>query len=286
LLTGVFHGASRAGRRVRQETSLGAAPDAFVALGTDLAEEALGDLAGRDVVVVGAGQMAALGVKHLHRRGVGPVRILNRSLEHARALAERTNAEHGDLDALPAALAHADLVLSATGASGFVLRSDAVADAMAARDGRPLVVIDLAVPRDVEPGCADVPGVTVIDIVTIRDRIVARSPDTAADVALARELVAEEVQRWTTRRRGDELAPLITAIRRHGDAVVEAELARIRSRLANLDADERAAVEAALRGVAAKLLHDPIVGLKERLDPAREREVAALLAELLGLDTP
>jgi glutamyl-tRNA reductase len=286
LLTGVFHAASRAGRRVRQETSLGAAPDAFVALGTDLAEEALGDLAGRDVVVVGAGQMAALGVKHLHRRGVGPVRILNRSQEHARALAERTNAEHGDLDALPAALAHADLVLSATGASGFVLRSDAVADAMAARDGRPLVVIDLAVPRDVEPGCADVPGVTVIDIVTIRDRIVARSPDTAADVALARELVAEEVQRWTTRRRGDELAPLITAIRRHGDAVVEAELARIRSRLANLDADERAAVEAALRGVAAKLLHDPIVGLKERLDPAREREVAALLAELLGLDTP
>ncbi len=286
LLTGVFHAASRAGRRVRQETSLGAAPDAFVALGTDLAEEALGDLAGRDVLVVGAGQMAALGVKHLHRRGVGPVRILNRSLEHARALAERTNAEHGDLDALPAALAHADLVLSATGASGFVLRSDAVAAAMAARDGRPLVVIDLAVPRDVEPNCAEVLGVTVIDIVTIRDRIVARSPDTAADVALARELVAEEVQRWTTRRRGDELAPLITAIRRHGDAVVEAELARIRSRLANLDADERAAVDAALRGVAAKLLHDPIVGLKERLDPAREREVAALLAELLGLDTP
>ena len=110
VLTGVFHAASRAGRRVRQETSLGAAPDAFVALGTDLAEEALGDLAGRDVVVVGAGQMAALAVKHLHRRGVGPIRILNRSLEHARALADRTNAEHGDLDALPAALAHADLV--------------------------------------------------------------------------------------------------------------------------------------------------------------------------------
>lgn len=284
LLTGVFHAASRAGRRVRQETSLGAAPDAFVALGTDLAEEALGDLAGRDVVVVGAGQMAGLGVKHLHGRGVGPVRILNRSLEHARALAERTNAEHGDLDALPETLTQADLVLSATGASGYVLRHDAVATAMAVRSGRPLVAIDLAVPRDVEPGCADVPGVTVIDIVTIRDRIVARSPDTAADVALARGLVAEEVQRWTTRRRGDELAPLITAIRRHGEAVVEAELARIRSRLANLDADERAAVEAALRGVAAKLLHDPIVGLKERLDPAREREVAALLGELLGLD--
>ena len=105
MLTGVFHAASRAGRRVRQETSLGAAPDAFVALGADLAEEALGDLGGRDVVVVGAGQMAALAVKHLHRRGVGPIRILNRSLEHARALADRTDAEHGDLDGLPDALA-------------------------------------------------------------------------------------------------------------------------------------------------------------------------------------
>ena len=136
MLTGVFHAASRAGRRVRQETSLGAAPDAFVALGTDLAEEALGDLGGRDVVVIGAGQMAALAVKHLHRRGVGPIRILNRSLEHARALAERTDAEHGDLDALPDALTHADLVVSATGAAGHVVTADAVAEAMAGRAGR------------------------------------------------------------------------------------------------------------------------------------------------------
>ena len=146
-LTGVFHSASRAGRRVRQETSLGAAPDAFVALGADLASNELGDLGGRDVVVVGAGQMAALAVKHLHQRGVGPTRILNRSLEHARALAERTNAEHGDLDQLPDALLHADLVVSATGAVGHVIDAPMVAAAMQGRDGRPLVFVDLAVPR-------------------------------------------------------------------------------------------------------------------------------------------
>ncbi|MDP9185263.1 MAG: glutamyl-tRNA reductase, partial [Actinomycetota bacterium] len=138
-LTGVFHAASRAGRRVRQETSLGAAPDAFVALGADLAAEALGDLRDRDVVVIGAGQMAALAVKHLHRRSVGPVRILNRSLERARALADRTNAEPGDLDALPTALESADLVVSATGAAGHVLRGDVVAEAMSRRGGRELV---------------------------------------------------------------------------------------------------------------------------------------------------
>ncbi len=159
-LTGVFHAAARAGRRVRQETSLGAAPDAFVALGADLAGEALGGLAGRDVVVVGAGQMAALAVKHLRERGVGPVRILNRSLEHARALAERTNAEHGDLDALPDALRTADLVVSATGAAGIVIHEMALRDGRdALRGERPLVFVDLAVPRDVEPSAAGVPTV-------------------------------------------------------------------------------------------------------------------------------
>jgi len=285
-LTGVFHAASRAGRRVRQETSLGAAPDAFVALGADLAEEALGRLPGRDVVVIGAGQMAALAVKHLHRRGVGPVRILNRSLEHARALAERTNAAHGDLEALPDALRHAELVVSATGAAGHVVHADAVGSAMVDRADRELVLLDLAVPRDVEPTCAAVPGVHVIDLATLREAVTRHDPETAEGIARAHELVGEEVRRWVARRRGDDLAPLIRALRQHGEAVIDAELARVRARLTGLDADERAAVEALVRGVAAKLLHDPIVGLKERVEPAREREVAALLSKLLGLPEP
>jgi glutamyl-tRNA reductase len=282
-LTGVFHSASRAGRRVRQETSLGAAPDAFVALGADLAANELGDLGGRDVVVVGAGQMAALAVKHLHQRGVGPTRILNRSLEHARALAERTNAEHGDLDQLPDALLHADLVVSATGAAVHVIDAPMVAAAMQGRDGRPLVFVDLAVPRDIDPASAEVEGVTLLDIAALRDVVAQHSPETADDIAQARRLVEDEVGRWVSRRRGDELAPVIKALRLHGDAVVHAELDRVRTRLAALDPAEREAVESAVRGVAAKLLHDPIVGMKERIEPAREREVALLLAQLLGL---
>ena len=102
------------------------------------------------MVVIGAGTIASLAVKHVRRRGVGPVRILNRSLEHARSLAERTNAEHGDLDALPAALREADLVISATGATGVVVHADAVRAARSTTDA-PLVLLDLAVPRDVEP---------------------------------------------------------------------------------------------------------------------------------------
>ena len=283
-LTGLFHSAARAGRRVRQETSLGEAPDAFVELGADLAEEAVGGLAARDVVVVGAGTMAALAVKHLRHRGIGTVRIVNRSLEHARALAERTNAEHGELDALPEAMRDADLVVSATGAAGTVIPRAVVADVMAARDGRPLVLLDLAVPRDVEPETAYVEGTRVIDIVSLRERVADHDTEIAEDIATARRIVADEVRRYEVRRRGDELAPLIRALRRRGHEVVGGEMSRFASRLAELTPDERDAVEAMARGITAKLLHDPIVALKERSEPGVDGVYARVLADLFGID--
>jgi glutamyl-tRNA reductase len=283
-LTGLFHAAVRAGRRVRQETALGAAPDAFVTLGASLAAEALGGLEGRSVVVIGAGQMAALAAKHLRHAGVGSIRVVNRTGERAKALAERTGSDHGDLDLLPAALIDADLVVSATGAAGYVVHHATVARAMQRRDARGLVLLDLAVPRDVDPEVAYVDGVRVVDIVSIRERIGDHDEGTAADIARAHELVTEEVHRWVVRRRGDELGPLIRAIRHRGDAIVQGELTRWASRFADLTPDEHEAVEALARGVAAKLLHDPIVELKERSEPGTDRAHAKLLAELLGID--
>jgi glutamyl-tRNA reductase len=284
VLTGLFHAGGRAGRRVRQETGLGAAADAFVALGADLADEALGSLDGRSLVVVGAGQMASLAVKHLRSRGVGPTRILNRSVEHARALAARTSADHGAVETLPAALGDADLLVSATGAAGYVVHHGTVAAAMRQRADRPLVLLDLAVPRDVDPEAAYVDGVRVIDIVSLRERLGEHDERTAADIADARAIVAQEVRRYIVRRRGDEFAPLIRAIRTRGDEVVRIELDRHASRLSSLTPDERTAVDALAQGIAAKLLHDPIVELKERSEPGTEGVHARLLAELLGLD--
>lgn len=283
-LKALFHAANRAGRRVRSETSLGAAPDAFVALGADLAAEALGSLEGRRAVVVGAGQMASLAVRHLRSRGIGPLRILNRSNARARVLADRSGgAGHGDLSVLPDALATADLVVSATGAAGTVVPADDVRRAVGARSpGEPLVLLDLAVPRDVDPAVADLDGVQLIDVLTLRSRIAERDEEAASGIAHAHEIVAEEIRRWANRRRADALAPLITAIRARGDEVLRNELDRTAPRLADLTADERAAVEAMARGIVAKLLHDPIVALKERSQSGAEH--ARLLAELLGID--
>jgi glutamyl-tRNA reductase len=275
-LTALFHAANRTGRRIRRETSLGAAPEAFVAVAADLVEERLGRLAGRRAVVIGAGTMAGLSVKTLRSRGVAAVRVLNRSLERARALAERTNSEHGGLTDLRAAVEDADVVVSATGATGSVVH----AEDLRARS-RPLVVVDLAVPRDVDPDVARVPGVTVIDVEALRERPAAVD-ETA--VRAARAIVAEEVRRFLARRRGDELAPLIRALRRRGDEILAAELERHAGRLRDLSPDERDAVEALARGIVAKLLHDPIVALKERSEPGSGRAHARLLAELLGMD--
>jgi len=280
-LAALFHAATRTGRRVRTETSVGAAPDAFVSAGADLAAEALAGLKDRHAVIVGAGQMAALAVKHLRGRGVATVRILNRSLERARALAERTEAEHGDLDALPAALAEADVLVSATGAAGVIVPASIL-------DGRerPLFVLDLAVPRDVEGAARDLPNVTLADIDDLRQTLSVRAAETAEDIERAHAIVAEEVHRFTVRRRAERLAPVIHALRERGDAVIAAELERFRSDLAALTPDEHEAVEALARGAVAKLLHDPIVRLKELSTPGSQDAHAKTLAELFGLELP
>ena len=277
-LTALFHAASRTGRRVRTETSVGAAPDAFVAAGADLAEEAIGTLEGTHAVVIGAGQMSALAVKHLRHRRVGTVRILNRSLERARALAERTEADHGHLEELPAAIADADLLVSATGAAGVVVP----AEALESRP-RPLFVLDLAVPRDVDPSARDLRGITLVDVEVLRATLAVRAAETAADIDRAHGIVGEEVQRFVLRRRSERLAPLIQALRRRGDEVVAAELERFRTELASLTPDEREAVEALARGIVAKLLHEPIVRLKELSAPGTQDAHARLLAELFGI---
>ena len=279
-LTGLFHAAARTGRRVRSETSVGAAPDAFVAAGADLAEESLGSLEGRHAVVVGAGQMSALAVKHLRHRGVGTVRILNRSLERAHALAERTSAQHGELRQLPQALEEADLLVSATGAAAVVVDPSALEGRT-----RPLFALDLAVPRDVDPAARELPLVTLVDIEGLKATLAVRAAETAADIERAHEIVDEEVNRFTLRRRSERLAPLILALRKRGDEMVAAELERFRSDLASLTPDEREAVESLARGIVAKLLHDPIVRLKELSAPGSRDAHAKLLADLFGIAT-
>ena len=288
-LTALFQAAARAGRRARSETGLGAAPGALVETAVEIAGRELGGIARRRAVVIGAGQISALAVQQLRDRGVGSVRILNRTVERARSLAERTGAGYGDLDALPSEIATADLIVSATGSARTVISARAV---RRARGGpthdRPLVILDLAVPRDVDPGADGIDGVTLLDIEALRRSFDEHAGSRSAEVARAGQIIAEEVRRFSVRRRSDRVAPLIRSLRARGDDVMAGELARFSARLGDLTPDEREAVEGVARGIVSKLLHDPIVQLKERSGAGTDDAYARLLAELfdLSVDPP
>jgi glutamyl-tRNA reductase len=291
VLSALFRGAVKTGRRARAETAIGASPAAFVEAGADLAEQALGGLSGRTSVVVGAGGMAALAARHLRERGVGPIRIVNRSLEPALRLVARTggDAEAGGLEVLASAIARADLVVSCTGAAGLVIGPAAVREAFDLNGrgaGRPLFLLDLAVPRDIDPAVAEIPGVRLADIDDLRDILAARAEPALAEVDRVRTIVAEEVQRFASWRRAARLAPLIQGLRARGEGIVAAELARMAPRLSNLSEREREAVEALARGIVAKLLHDPTVRLKGLTGPGSGDAYARALAELFGIEFP
>ena len=166
-----------------------------------------------------------------------------------------------------------------------MLTEPLVLDALRERN-RPLYVLDLAVPRDVEPSVGSLPDVTLVDIDGLRASVAVRAAETDADIERAHAIVADEVRRFSIRRRAERLGPLFRALRERGDAAVDAELERFRSDLAGLEPQEREAVTALARGVVAKLLHEPIVRLKETPGTGTQDAYARALAELFGLELP
>lgn len=282
-LAGLFRHAIRVGRRARSETEIGASPGTFVEAGARLAEEHLDGLEGRSLLVVGAGKMGALAIRALRDRGVASVRVLNRSPERAARLAARAGAGHGSLEEMRAALAQADLVVSSTGATGTVIGVDEVTAAVDGRE-RPLFLLDLAVPRDVDPSARELPSVRVADIDDLRGVVDASRDGEDDELARVRAIVSEETSRFAGRRREAKLAPLIAALHERGEVVRAEELERLAGRLAGLSEREREALEALTRGIVKTLLHDPVVRLKELSTRGAADAHARALAELFGLD--
>lgn len=289
-LSTLFRAAIRAGRRARAETRIGDSPAGFVDAGLAAAEATLGSLAGRAAAVVGAGEMARLAARALADRGVASAVVANRSRERARALAEAARSwgiprvDVAPLHDLEATVAAADVVVSSTGAAAVVLERGVVERSVAPRaGGRPLFLLDLAVPRDVDPSVRAVDGVTLVDLDGLRGRLASAAGASAQDVAAVRAILGEEVVRLAASRRAARLAPLIRALRSRGDAVARAELARTLPRLAELSERERRAMEGLAAGIVAKLLHDPIVRLKAA-SPASADALARALAELFDID--
>ncbi|MBA3339403.1 MAG: glutamyl-tRNA reductase [Geodermatophilaceae bacterium] len=281
-LHAVIQRALRAGRRVQAETGIALAGASLVSVALDEAEEMLAELAEARTLVVGAGAMGALAGTSLRRRDVASITVTSRTREHAARLAASLEADSTDIDALPAEVTAADLVITCTGAAGTVLDTPLVAAALANRGRRRLVIIDLALPRDVAIGVGQLDGVDVLDLARLQS-LAHLEPDDR-DLFDANAIVIAEVAGLLAEQRADELAPLISALRGRAKDVVDSELRRVVGRLPTLDPTQLDAVENALRRVADKLLHQPTVRMKELVAGPAGASYTPVLRALLGLD--
>jgi glutamyl-tRNA reductase len=283
-LNSLFQQALRVGKRARAETDIDHAPPSMVSAALELPGDPAGHVRGKRVVVVGAGSMAALAVSTVSRLGAADIAVVNRSAESAGRLAQEYAARAVPLTDLEAELATADLVVTCAGATGLLVTRAMLEQALAApaRSQRSILVVDLAMPHDVEPAAADVDGVTLVGLATLADEL--RGSEAVREVADVRRIVAEEVAAFAAARRQASVTPTVVALRSMATAVVEAEMARLDTRLPDLDPALRTEVQQAVRRVADKLLHQPTVRVKELADEQGAVSYAAALTELFALD--
>ena len=282
LLIKVFHAAIRAGRRARSETKIADGAASVPAVAVNVTTAALGALEGRAVLVVGAGAMATKAVRALVRRGAGPVTVINRTRERAERLADRYAARAAGLDELEGALREADICITSTGSSAPVVTAAAVR--AGARGGRPLVIVDMAVPRDVEPAARTLPGVTYLDLDDLARRAEASVSDRRAQVPKVEGIVTEEAERVLGWLLSASALPTIASLRSRAEAIRAAELERALRRLPDLTAAERKALEAFSRSLVKKLLHDPTVSLKAEAGSPGAAELALAARRLFALE--
>jgi glutamyl-tRNA reductase len=276
--------ALRAGKRARTETGIDRAGLSLLTVAVELASASLGSagLTGLDVLIVGAGSMSALAAATATRSGAASIVVANRTRRHAERLAADVSATAADLTDLPSAMAAADVVISCTGAAGQVITTEMVSAAMAGRAG-PLVLLDLAMPHDVEPAVAGLPGVALIGMDLLSGRGTAAADD---DVAAVRAILEAELAAYHSAMDAARVAPTVVALRAKAAKVVDAELARLAGRLSTDGLSGHALEEIAqtVRRVVDKLLHAPTVRVKELAGSPGGEEYAAALRVLFDLD--
>lgn len=283
-LNSLFQQALRVGKRARAETGIDRVAPSLVSAALERSKAVIGPVAGRRVVVVGAGAMAGLAVATVARLGAAQISVLNRTADRAARLA----AEHGGVPValvdLADELGRADLVVTCTGATGVLVTRDmlATARAEAGTTDRPLAVIDVALPHDVEPSVATLPGVSLVGLSELSEAL--EGSEAAAEVAEVRRILADEVTSFLAARRQSSVTPTVVALRSMATAVVDAEMGRLEARLPDLDDASRGEVRNAVRRVAEKLLHEPTVRVKELAGGEGAISYERALAELFALD--
>ncbi len=283
LTNQLFRAALATGKRVRTETSIQKGHASVASEAVDLAQTAIGDLTDRHVLLIGAGETAELTARALHDRGVRTIFVANRRRERALALAQHFGGETVRLDDMPDELLRADIVLASTSSPHALLGAEELAAVMDQRRGRPLLLIDLAVPRDIEPACAALPGVTLYDVDGLQEQVDRHRLVRRAEARKAEGIVEEEIQGFAGWLGQLEAMPTIAALRARGDAIVDQVLADNAGRWESASERDRERVAAIARTVAKRLLHEPTLRVRAADEDHRHQRVQ-LVRELFGLE--
>jgi glutamyl-tRNA reductase len=272
----LFRHAIETGKRARTETAISRSTASVSSAAVEMVADRLGDIAGLRVLVVGAGEMGEGVAVALVGAGATHITVTNRTHERAVALAERVQGHVVPYTELSAALAEADVLLTCSRAGTVVVDAELVA---AARQGvdTPMLVVDIAVPRNVDPAVAELPGVTLLDLDDLRDWAARGLEARRHEAEHVRTIVRDEVERFAVESMARQAAPLVASLHERAEQIREAELERFAGKLQGLGPAERAAVEALTKGIVAKLLHHPSVRLKDDAGtPQGERNAAAV----------
>ncbi len=282
----VFRHAIELGKRVRTETAIGSRALSISSAAVALAERTMFSLRGRSVLILGAGDVAEGLGRALVSAGAGEVTVANRTHARAVALAEKLGGRAVPLGDLPDVLTAVDVLLTATDSTEVHVERADVEAVMERRAGVPLLIVDVAVPRDVDPGASEVPGVTLHDVDDLHQLTEAALDERRREVATVREIIGEELERFQTDRAARAVAPLITSLRDRAESVRQSELVRFRAKLDALDPESRRTIEALTQGIVNKLLHEPTVRLKEAAGTARGELFSDALAALFDISDP
>jgi glutamyl-tRNA reductase len=271
LLDRLFRDALHTGKKVRTETAIAESPGTTSSAAAALAAQVFGDLEGSRIAIVGAGKIGTLAARRLIKRGAALTFVANRTTARGEVLADELGGTTIPLERIAEALQAADILVSSTSAAGFVLTKEDVAGSLTARKGRPLLLIDLAVPRDLDPGINELSGCYLYDIDDLEAVVQETLAGREAEFARAEAIAVAEAGRFRDWLATRDVAPVIASIRERAEQIRRGELDKASGRLAGLSEHERNAVESLTSQIVNKLLHEPIVRLKEAAAAAERR---------------
>lgn len=286
LLNRFLHKSFTVAKRVRTETGIGSSAVSISYAAVQLAEKIFGNLSGKKVMLIGAGEMAELAAEHLVGRGVGSVVVANRTLSRALDLAKKFNGSAVSMDELVLQLESVDIIISSTGATEYILHKQDVKSVMRTRKNKPLFFIDIAVPRDLDPQLIDLDNVYLYDIDDLSTVVEMNKSERDKEAVKAARIVDEETLKFKRWYQGMAVTPTIRDLRKKVDTIARLELERSLARMPHVNGKDKKVIEKMVGSISSRILHDPLIYLKSDSCTGRDNSdmKVDIIRSLFGLD--